>query len=276
MKKLVLTCILIAPILLSAQSNFEGAITYKVITTDEENNFELKIFYGNGKMKAKVFASRPTYESVEIYNFKTGIHYSIFEDEKTYSIDTLDNFSLEDQLSDLRDTTIGESILGYYCRSFTATSKEVNGIVNEISTVMWFPDSIKFIIPEKYRNKGDIETCSDGNMLFLKMLSIVEFRFDDDDENVECKRDTMLMVAHKIEKMRIDELEFQPPADYTFLNEPPFHSRKRDSVVIRELTLTELTQEEDEPEPPPPPPPKNPKPLKAPAKKDKQPKPIKD
>ena len=276
MKKLLLLVAFVLPVSLSAQVNFEGVITYKVVTTGEENNFELKIFYGNGKMKAKVFAPRPTYESVEIYNFKTGIHYSVFEDEKTYSIDTLDNSSFDDQLSDLRDTTIGESILGYYCKSFTATTKKEKAFVDEISTVIWFPDSIKFIIPEKYRNKRSIETCDDGNMLFLKMQAIVGFNIDEEDEIINRKRDTMLMIAHKIEKMRIDELEFQPPAGYAYLDESPSHPRKRDSVRVRELTLTELVQEEDlKPEPPPPPPPKDPKPLKSPAKKGKQPKPVK-
>jgi hypothetical protein len=276
MKKLVLTCILAVPILLSAQSNFEGVITYKGITTDEENNFELKIFYGNGKMKAKVFAPRSTYESIQIYNFETGIHHSIFEDEKTYSTDTLGNFSFEDQLSDLRDTTIGESILGYYCKSFTATTKEEKGFVDEISTVIWFPDSIKFIIPEKYRNKRDIETCDDGNMLFLKTQTIVSIHIDEEDEPKQEQRDTLLIVAIKIERMKIDESEFQLPAGYTYSASPAFPRGKRDSVRVSELTLTELVQEEElKPEPPPPPPPKDPKPLKSPSKKGKQLKPVK-
>lgn len=276
MKKLVLTCILIVPILVSAQRNFEGVITYKGITSDEDNNFEIKILFADNKMKIKVVALHPIVQVIEIYNFKTGIHYSLFEEKKTYTIDSLDNFSFDDRFSDLKDTTLNESILGHACKSFSVSTKEENSFVDELSTVIWYADSIKFIIPEKYWNKRAIETCDDGNILFLKMQNIASFTIDEDDEAIEDKSDTLLIVADKIERMEVDELEFQLPAGYTYSTVPAFHRGQRDSVRVRELTLTELVQEEDlKPEPPPPPPPKDPKPLKSPAKKGKQPKPVK-
>ena len=64
--------------------------------------------------------------------------------------------------------------------------------------------------------------------------------------------------------------EFLPPAGFSFSAYERLMSR--DSVKVRELTLTELKQEEEIKPPPPPPPPK---PIKSPAKKTKQTKPVK-
>ena len=268
MKKLLFSCILLLPILLSAQTNFEGTITYKGTTSTVPKNIEMKMFFSEGKMKVKVTGSSLIEEAnnTEIFNFKTGIHYTFFDEEKLYSTDTLDNFSVEDRLGDLKDTTLAENILGHYCKSYTVMTEEKNGFI-EVLNIIWFPDSLKFIIPEKYRGKRAIETCSDGNMLFFKMLSIVSFSWDEEDNLIKGKKDTFLIVVDKIERKKIDESEFLPPAGYIYSDHPVFNHRG-DSVVVRELTLTELKQEEEKkPEPPPPPPVRNSKLSKTPAKK---------
>lgn len=269
MKKSLFSCILLFPILLSAQTNFEGIITYKGTITTDTKNIEMKMFFSDGKVKVKVTGSSLIEEAnnTEIFDYKTGCHYTFFDEEKLYSIDTLDNFSLEDRMGDLKDTMLAENILGHYCKSFTVMTVEANGVVDAVLNIIWFPDSLKFIIPEKYRGKRAIETCSDGNMLFFKMLSIVSFSWDEEDNLMKGKRDTFLIVADKIERKKLDESEFLPPAGYIYSDHPVF-KRRGDSVVVRELTLTELKQEEEKkPEPPPPPPSRNSKSSKTPAKK---------
>ena len=269
MKKLLFSFTLFLPILLSAQTNFEGTITYKGTTTTDTKNIEMKMFFSDGKVKVKLTGSSliEAANNTEIFNFKTGIHYAFFDKEKLYSIDTLDNFSVEDRFGDLKDTTLAENILGHYCKSFSVMTEEESGVVDEVLNIIWFPDSLTFIIPEKYRGKRAIETCSDCNMLFLKMLSIVSFSWDEEDNLIKGKKDTFLIVADKIERKKIDESEFLPPAGYIYSDHPVFN-RRGDSLVVRELTLTELKQEEEKkPEPPPPPPPRNSKSSKTPAKK---------
>lgn len=270
MKKLILFYILVLPLSICAQNDFEGIITYKGISTSNNEIFKVKMLFFDKKMKVEIIGndlSDPETNKWEVYNFKTGIHYKIFKEEKIFSIDSLDDFSLLDNKRTLRDTSLQENILGNKCQAYVATPFPENFL-----SLLWVADSIKFIVPEKYRHKRGIESLPDGNILFLKMQVLINFDIDEDDKDdiIKSKPDTFFLTAQKIERIKLNESEFLPPADYSFSEyERPI---SRDSVRVRELTLTELKQEESIKPPPPPPPPKA---IKSPAKKTKQTKPVK-
>ena len=273
MKKMIFLYILVLPLSLCAQNDFEGIITYRGTSTANMKPFEIKMSFSDKKMKVEIIGddlSDPEINKWEIFNYKTGIHYTIWKEEKIFSTDSLDNFSNDDNQTTLRDTSLQENILGNSCQAFVAAPSR------ELLRLLWLADSIRFIIPEKYCHKRGIETLHDGNMLFLKMQAIINLGFDDDEEDdiIKNKLDTFFLTAQKIERVKLNESQFLPPTGYSFST----HERSipRDSVRVRELTLTELKQEEViKPEPPPPPPPKETKPLKSPAKKTKQTKPVK-
>jgi hypothetical protein len=269
MKKLLLYYFLALPILNSAQTNFEGIITYRGTITSKIQPVEIKMFFADNKVKIKTIDLLSVNKSglTQIYNFQTRIHYYIFEDEKAYTINSLDSFTIEDY--NLKDTVLPEYIQGYYCKSYIEPERPLRNLFS----MFWYPDSITFMIPEKYRQIKLFNATDEGNLLFLKMKTVLNFKIDKDDELVNNMPDTFTMVAEKIERMKVNEAEFLPPAGYTFSNyERPI---SRDSVRVRELKLTELKQEEDKKEPPPPPSPKTPKPLKTPAKKENGTKPVK-
>ena len=278
MKKLLLLCVWVLPILLPAQTNFEGIITYKGTTTNDIKSFEIKMYFADSKMKIKVISPSLVEEAnrTEIYNFKSGIRYTIFEDEKKYWIDSLDKLSFDDYRTDLKDTALAEYVQGYYCRGYIEIPDEGTTLPGGTLNIFWYPDSIKSIIPEKYRNKRRLETSDDGNMLFLKMQTIINLSTDEEDDLIKNKIDTFLIVANRIERMKINEQEFLPPANYTSSIDT-YQDRNviRDSVKIREIIITDISGEEKKTEPPPPPPPKVIKPSKSPIKKEKLTKPVK-
>jgi hypothetical protein len=110
-------------------------------------------------------------------------------------------------------------------------------------------------------------------MIFLKMQVFINFGADGENNVLKSKMDTFELTAQKIERVKLNESDFIPPADYSFANYK--RPLSRDSVRIKEITLEDLKQEEDKKAPPPPPPPKTPKPVKTPPKKEKGTNPVK-
>ena len=138
------------------------------------------------------------------------------DDEKTMSADSLDKSSFEDSKSILKPTSLTEKILGFPCKAYTVMPDPELEFPGNISTLVWYSDSLRFIIPLKYRNKRSIETLPDGNMLFFKMEAFMSFNDDDNkDDIIKSKIDSFFLMVEKIERVTLKDSEFLPPAGYT-------------------------------------------------------------
>jgi hypothetical protein len=270
MKKAIFIFLAFLPLLVFSQKEFEGIVTYKGFQSTEKKSFDFKLYLSKGKIKAKMAGNETAEEyseQIHIYDFNTGIHYIIDDKAKTFAIDSLHKKTSEDFRTRVKDTSLPENILGYSCKGYNITPISAS-YLDDWNGISWFSDSLKFIVPVKYRGKRSMSTLADGNMLMLK--SIMSFNHDE----AEDEGDSLFIVADKIEKIKLDESEFLPPAGYILITEEQMDeiyqdSIKSDSVEIKELTLTELKQEEPKKTPA-----KPAKPTKSPAKKEKQ-KPIK-
>jgi len=275
MKKLLFLFVGFLPILLSAQTDFEGIIIYKGSKTAPKNDFRLKLYLSKGRMKAKITDQEVTEsgtQQIHIYNFNTGIHYIIDDNAKTFAIDSLDNKSYEDHKTRIKDTSLFENILDYPCKGYNIFPTP-ESFMDDWKSIAWYSDSLKFTVPEKYRGKRSIEALPNGNMLFLKTIMI--FHLDYGDPAIKAA-DSFTVVIDKIEKIGLSESEFLPPADYTLITTQEIqgtyqdHLIISDSVNVKEITLTELKKEETKKTPS-----KTTTPSKSPAKKEKIAKPVK-
>jgi len=275
MKKIVFIMAAWLPVLGFSQKDFEGIITYNGFKSAPKNNFHIKIYLSKGNIKAKIFDKEivePGDQKIHIYNFNTGIHYLIDDENKRFARDSMNKPSVEDFKTTIKDTSLFENILGYPCRAYTIIP--VSEIFDNWTNIMWFSDSLKFIVPEEYRGKRSIETLPDGNMLLLKSIVVIGLDRGHDPIN---KIDSFYIVADKIEKLALNESEFLPPAGYTLTTMAEMEEVYQDSIQsdstsnAKELTLTEIKKEQ----PKTPTPVKSSKPLKSAPKKEKETKPVK-
>jgi hypothetical protein len=252
MKKLLFGIVLLLPVLVFSQKDFEGIITYKGFKTGPKNNFNIELYLSKGKMKAKISNKEivePGDQETHIYNYNTGIHYIIDDKAKKFAVDSMTKGSFEDFPTTIRDTPLIENILGYQCRGYSVIPSNESSI-DGWTSIIWFSDSLKFIVPAKYRGKRSIETLPDGNMLLLK--SIVMIDRDPDEDQILNTSDSFFVVADKIERKQLNESEFFPPAGYTLTTMAEMSEIdgiyedviKDDSSDIKELTLTEFKKEE--------------------------------
>ena len=276
MKKIIFSLAAFLPLLVFSQKDFEGIVTYKGFERGANNQFEGKFFLSKGRIKVKSIhgdsTGKPENAQTIIYNFKSGIQYTLQDEEESFYVDSIDNSSFDESDFGFKATSLTENILGYSCRAYTIIS-DVESFMSEISGRCWFSDSLKFIIPAKYRGRSSMQTLPDGNMLFLK--SIITLRRHPEDDKY--KIDSVYVIAQKIERMLLNDSEFLPPAGYTKIaidvieNTPYLDSLLVDSTSAKELMVDEKIKVQ----PKKPPPAKSFSPSKSPAKKEKETKPVK-
>jgi hypothetical protein len=224
MKKLIFLAILILPLFLSAQANFEGIITYKGYATPDDQTIHLTIYYGKTKMKVEVRSYSSLSKLNEdkknivntIYHLKKGIGYNIDSVKQLIEIDSLNLTSSADQEVEFIPTDSLKAIGTHTCRLFIgrSTSKDSVAIMSKGSVSLWFAENIKYIIPNLYRNKRSLQTTNDGNCIWLELIMIFEIPppFDSQKQS----KDTIFMQAILVEKKPLPDSIFDLPSNFRF------------------------------------------------------------
>jgi hypothetical protein len=269
MKKFILFSLLILPLTVFCQKNFEGRIIYKFLKHNQLDGSTIEIIHGTNKIKTiisqPVITDRKKEETFTIFDFEKGLKFIVRDADSSYAVDSLIIPLDDDELFIPGKTKVEENILGYNCNKYTSFATDTAG--NSIDTFLikesFFSNGLDYIIPKKFRNKHGLITSEEGNIIWLKNNVYFNFRVDD---SVSVK-DTTIITADKIISEAVNNNIFVIPAYY------------RENATLRHranitVELTEITIEEDEPAPPPPPPPP-PKQLKLPSKKNTKQKPVK-
>jgi hypothetical protein len=244
MRKLFLL-LLVSPIIVHAQQNFEGTIRYNLQSGIFGDSLQLEIKYGKTKVKISTHMIRSSeLAKVDcIYDFPNGLMYEINHTDKTYSIDTLSAQAGTDRtILATKDTT---RILNYPVVRYTSEEKEDIGSGKIPTTINFFVSpAIRYIIPEKMRKAKDIFTDELGNFLWLELsvrFSLSKVMGSDK----QGKEDSTLIRATAILPGAIDESGWIIPASY---EKDPNSFNKKVKIEM------EIMEEPSIPPPPPPPP----------------------
>jgi hypothetical protein len=99
------------PFVSTSQNNFEGTIFYKGYNSFDKDTIYAEGVFGKTMMKFAswkiVNGQKEMYGTYEMYNMVHGLHYSISNRTKTYTVDSIKNTSDEEQLERL-DTGVVE------------------------------------------------------------------------------------------------------------------------------------------------------------------------
>lgn len=258
----MLQFMLALPVLVSAQTNFEGVINYEGYSTMDSGQFFLTVSYGKSWMKIQRRKDdRLSKDQISIIlDLQEGLQYTIDSLEESVEIDSLKFRDVEDLAVEFLPTQTTKNILNQPMRLYNAKAliEDSLALVPENMFAVWFSEGIKFIVPEPYRNKRSLLTTSDGNSIWLEFSIFIRSPIAPGEWGV----DTVVSRAISIEQHTLGNSVFDIPTNFRF--------RMRYHDPLEETgPATDKADQMKNPSP------KSSKPAKPPAKKGKESKPVK-
>jgi len=262
MKKLLLQCMLALPVLVSAQTNFEGVINYEGYSTMDSGQFFLTISYGKSWMKIerRMDDKLSRHQTSIIINLQDGHQYTIDSLEETVELDSLKYRDVEDLAIEFLPTQTTKNILNQPIRLYNAKAliEDSLALVPENMFAVWFSEGIKFIVPEPYRNKRSLLTTADGNSIWLEFSIFIRSPIAPGQWVV----DTVVSRAISIEQRMLANSVFSLPTNFSYRLR--YHDPLEETAPVND----KADQMKN-------PTPKSSKPSKPPPKKGKESKPVK-
>lgn len=272
MKKILLVIVLLLPGFTFSQKVFEGKITYWTPPEiSSEDSFVMISYFSPGKIRMEFgFNNNSRQELYSVIGIlDSNIYYMVYPVNKMVIriiVDSLDYYKVV-----ANECLNGEAdILGYKCFGIKESLEESIDFID--SNFTFSAESTSWYAKELFFPYKIDRSFSQSLMVYNDRICLLsETILKDSTAGEEITK----LKAIKVENTNSPDSLFQIPGDH--LIQTIKMSELLKDATIATITLTELKQEEEKkPEPPPPPPPpKEPKPLKPPAKKGKQPKPVK-
>jgi hypothetical protein len=134
-----------------SQENFEGVISYKLnIENINRTWYSLKVYYKQNRILVQTFAGEDSTVANEekIFDFESGFSYMINKDERTILQDSLIKSENKSTLPIFFNDSL-KKILNYNCKLIKYDSINLKEDISD-DVCLWFAESLKFNLPEKY------------------------------------------------------------------------------------------------------------------------------
>lgn len=247
MKYFSLLCIAVAAcIVSSAQKDFEGIVTYRIMGPEKQENEErgMTVYFAPGRILVRTTYERSGNET--LIHLDSGKIYRLRHEQKDYQVNNM-----------LKVTVVPErapkTILGYSSKAIKATSTW--GMDMSTSASLYISDDLTYHIPPQYNGNELLAMIYNDHIILDGIIYIDNIGFSGNDK--EDKHNFITLEATKVEPQTINRLLLEIPKDYT-AREGRYYPPTMDSVTIKVDTVVEV------PETPPPPPPAKKPPVKKP------------
>lgn len=198
-----------------AQKNFQGEIIYRLhAAMGSKPDAELKIFFGDNKLKL-LFKEKEEYDDEElIILFDSAARYVVNRDHKTFKKKPLIISTPKKQIEK-------RSFLGY---STTPLALEGNGLQNILGefvktadVVFYLADSLYYAIPAIFEGNQELIAIYKNKIVLAAEIEMKN-PFEETADTSAKKADIITAEAIEIKPMKINDDEFSIPADYRDTN----------------------------------------------------------
>jgi hypothetical protein len=193
-----------------AQNNFRGEIIYRLHASNDKQDAELKVLFGNNKLKIQFKEKEEYAADALIVLLDSGATYNLKPQDKTFKKKKL-------MLNSPAENVTTRTIMGF---STTAISPENNGmsgllggVFGSSRTLFFVSDSLHYFIPEQY--KGNMEfVMVQKNKIVLGAEIHISNPYNDEGDSSNTKN-IITAEAISIKPMAVNDNDFAIPADFT-------------------------------------------------------------
>lgn len=216
--------------LVSAQKNFEGSVTYRLhSSTGDKPDAELKILFGDKKLKL-LFKENGEYDKKAlVVLLDSAAAYALDPDNKTFRKTAL-------TLTSPAGNPVKKLINGYSTTSFkpenTGLSSLLGGMLGTSNVVFYVADSLPYYIPAAFTGNKELIAIQQNRIVLGAEFQIVSPFSEYADSSSKNNPNIISAEAVDIKPMAFNANEFLIPADFADQKSMPY-SAYTDSTAIQ-------------------------------------------